>query len=119
MRLGIPVFIRSVVLCLAAVAGLWAGQKPVPAPTSPNTVCLDCHDQGAKLDKSAHSKVACSSCHLKHDQYPHPENLPKPVCVTCHEQPANDYSQSEHAQQMKRATVRHRSVPPATAASMN
>ncbi|MGJ5819665.1 cytochrome b/b6 domain-containing protein [Paludibaculum fermentans] len=102
MQLGIPVFTRSAVLCLVVATGLWAGQKPVPAPTSPNSVCLDCHDQGAKLEKSAHNKVACASCHLKHDQYPHPENLPKPACITCHEQPATDYSQSEHAQQMKK-----------------
>lgn len=102
MRLGIPFSSRTIVLCAAAAVGLNAAQAPVPAPTAPNSVCLECHDQGAKLEKSAHGKVACSSCHLKHDSYPHPENLPKPVCKTCHEQAANDYSQSEHAQQMRK-----------------
>jgi cytochrome b subunit of formate dehydrogenase len=87
---------------LGAVA-LAFGQPPViPPPSAPNTVCADCHDVEAKLTKSMHGKVACASCHLKHEEYPHPEKQPKPACSTCHAQATSDYEQSEHAAQIKK-----------------
>jgi cytochrome b subunit of formate dehydrogenase len=73
-----------------------------PAPAVPDKVCADCHDQEAKVSKSAHASVACASCHLNHHEYPHPEKQPKPKCSSCHESTAADYEQSEHAQQMRR-----------------
>ncbi|MBI5085357.1 MAG: cytochrome b/b6 domain-containing protein [Acidobacteria bacterium] len=91
------------VLLFAASAPLLGQAKPAaPAPAVPNTTCAECHDVGAALAKSAHASVACASCHAKHETYPHPEKQPKPVCRSCHEQTANDYEQSEHAQQMRR-----------------
>lgn len=98
MKLGFT-FALLFALCLPAL-----GQKrAVPAPSAPNSVCADCHqDEGPKLAKSPHAVVACASCHLKHEEYPHPEKQPKPECKTCHAQPAADYEQSEHAQQMRR-----------------
>jgi formate dehydrogenase gamma subunit len=56
----------------------------------------------AKVKKSAHSAVACASCHLKHEEYPHPEKQPKPECGTCHESTAANYRDSEHFLQMQR-----------------
>jgi cytochrome b subunit of formate dehydrogenase len=63
--------------------------------------CTSCHDQGAKLAKSAHGSLSCDTCHESHDKYPHPANVPKPACVTCHSGQAEDYSQSAHGQARK------------------
>src|ERR1022692_3554625 len=75
---GICVAAASLVLCMAASAS--------PVRAADNSACAACHDdQGAKLEKSAHAAVACASCHVKHDEYPHPANIPKPACSQCHE----------------------------------
>ena len=63
--------------------------------------CTTCHDQGQKLAKSAHSSLACSTCHVKHDVYPHPAKIPKPVCTDCHTQQGADYELSVHGQAAK------------------
>lgn len=98
MRLGI---VLTLALICAASLG-WAQPAKAPAAPVANSVCADCHDVEAKLTKSAHGTVACARCHLKHEEYPHPEKQPKPACVTCHEAATRDYEQSEHAQQMKK-----------------
>lgn len=95
MRIGV-----IALLCVSASA--LAQVKNVPPPAAPNSVCAGCHDQESKLKSSAHASVACASCHLKHEEYPHPEKLPKPQCVTCHEGTVREYEQSEHAAQMKK-----------------
>jgi cytochrome b subunit of formate dehydrogenase len=64
--------------------------------------CNACHDQGQKLAKSAHSSLACSTCHVKHDEYPHPAKVPKPVCTDCHAQQEADYESSVHGQAAKK-----------------
>jgi cytochrome b subunit of formate dehydrogenase len=98
MKLG---FLTALALLVCSEAA--AQKTAAPKPPVPNSVCAECHqDEGPKLGKSAHTTVACASCHLKHEEYPHPEKQPKPQCKTCHEQPAADYEQSEHAQQMRR-----------------
>jgi len=103
MRLGKMRFVRALGLCAVLTGWAWAGQVAnLPAKTADNKVCADCHDNEAKLTKSVHARVACSQCHLKHDEYPHPEKSPKPQCATCHPGATNDYEQSEHAQQMKK-----------------
>src|SRR6476661_1931609 len=38
----------------------------------------------------------CTTCHESHDKYPHPANIAKPACVTCHDAQAVDYSKSAH-----------------------
>jgi cytochrome b subunit of formate dehydrogenase len=60
--------------------------------------CSACHDQAAKLAKSAHSALACDTCHESHGKFPHPANIAKPQCVTCHDGQAADYSKSAHGQ---------------------
>ncbi|MCZ2074031.1 MAG: hypothetical protein HUU41_04015 [Bryobacteraceae bacterium] len=60
------------------------------------TDCSSCHDQGAKLPQSAHAKVTCLECHPKFTAYPHPENVPKPQCASCHPQQAGEHSRSVH-----------------------
>jgi cytochrome b subunit of formate dehydrogenase len=70
-----------------------------PVRAADNSACTACHDdQGAKLEKSAHGAVACASCHLKHDEYPHPANVPKPVCSQCHQGQQADYDRGVHGQ---------------------
>jgi cytochrome b subunit of formate dehydrogenase len=63
--------------------------------------CTSCHDQGQKLAKSAHGSLTCDTCHESHDKYPHPANIAKPACVTCHDTQAADYSKSAHGQARK------------------
>jgi cytochrome b subunit of formate dehydrogenase len=87
-----------------AAAGLllWTAAAGSLARAADNSVCTACHDdQGAKLGKSAHATVACASCHVKHDEYPHPANVPKPVCRQCHQGQEADYERGVHGQAIK------------------
>jgi len=91
---GIRVAAAGLVLWVAASASL--------ARAADNSACLACHgDQGAKLQKSAHDALACASCHVKHDEYPHPANVPKPVCSQCHQGQQADYERGVHGQAVK------------------
>jgi len=63
--------------------------------------CTSCHEQGQKLAKSAHAALSCDTCHEQHDKVPHPANIAKPACVTCHDGQAADYSNSVHGQARK------------------
>jgi cytochrome b subunit of formate dehydrogenase len=65
------------------------------------TDCTSCHDQGPKLAKSAHQGLPCQVCHESHDTYPHPANIPKPACATCHPSQAADYASGVHGQARK------------------
>src|ERR1035438_10429884 len=75
----------------AAGATLHAADKSAPAAE-----CTSCHDQGQKLAKSAHKDLTCDTCHDSHEKYPHPANIPKPQCVTCHADQAGDYDKGVH-----------------------
>jgi len=74
----------------AAGAALYAAQ---PAPAAE---CASCHDQAKKLEASAHKGLPCDTCHDSHEKYPHPPNIAKPQCVTCHEDQAGDYANGVH-----------------------
>ena len=68
-----------------------------------NSVCLSCHSEVAEaVQKHVHGSVGCRSCHVKHEEYPHPEGVPKPVCSTCHSSMAKDYARSVHAQAIRK-----------------
>jgi len=75
---------------------LWAAPRALPADAGPPLDCTTCHDQGQKLAKSAHAGLPCDTCHESHDKYPHPANIPKPVCTTCHADQADDYASGVH-----------------------
>ena len=77
---------------------IWAAAIPARAEET----CTGCHEQGQKLAKSAHSSLTCTSCHVKHEQYPHPAQIPKPVCTDCHTQQGTDYELSVHGQAAKK-----------------
>src|SRR6516162_5879834 len=78
----------------AAGANLYAAGDAVPE-------CTSCHEQGQKLAKSAHAALTCDTCHESHDKVPHPANIPKPACVTCHADQAGDYAEGVHGQARK------------------
>ncbi|MDR3719270.1 MAG: cytochrome b/b6 domain-containing protein [Bryobacteraceae bacterium] len=90
-------------LILSLVPLAW-GQSP-PAATVPNSKCAECHDVEAKLHKSAHAAVACTSCHVKHEEYPHPENQPKPACANCHSAEVQNFSQSVHGAEVSKGNA--------------
>ncbi|HTT64349.1 MAG TPA: cytochrome c3 family protein [Bryobacteraceae bacterium] len=46
--------------------------------------CAQCHEQPHLIATGAHAKVGCLTCHRNHDQFPHPEGIPKPACGSCH-----------------------------------
>ena len=75
----------------AAGATMYAADNSAPAAE-----CTSCHDQGQKLEKSAHKGLPCDTCHDSHEKYPHPPNVAKPQCVTCHEDQAGDYASGVH-----------------------
>lgn len=89
--------------CVAAAAlGIWIAASAFPAHAADNSTCTACHDdQGAKLAKGAHSAVACATCHVQHDEYPHPANVPKPACSQCHQGQQADYDRGVHGQATK------------------
>ena len=78
-----------------------AGAQAYAADKAPAAECTSCHDQGQKLDKSAHKGLTCETCHDSHEKYPHPANIPKPQCATCHADQAGDYESGVHGQARK------------------
>ena len=82
-------------LVWAAAANLSAAEKAKPVE------CITCHDQGQKLEKSAHTGLACDTCHESHEKYPHPAGIAKPACTTCHSDQAGDYAKGVHGQARK------------------
>ncbi len=78
---------------------LWIGWAQ--AQTSEQAGCNSCHDQNEKLAKSAHADLSCDTCHEKHEEYPHPKGIAKPVCTNCHEDQALAVNRSVHGQAAK------------------
>jgi len=76
---------------------VWAATASLQAADKAKTVeCTTCHDQGQKLEKSAHTGLPCETCHESHEKYPHPAGIAKPSCTTCHGDQAGDYAKSVH-----------------------
>jgi cytochrome b subunit of formate dehydrogenase len=96
--------LRASALVMVLAFAAWAAQRGTGTVT-PNSVCADCHDSAAKLKKSAHVGVECASCHLKHEEYPHPEKSPKPACSDCHASIVQEYNQSTHALEIKKGNA--------------
>ena len=75
--------------------------NPLAAASAPSAPCSTCHDQGQKLEKSAHAGLPCDTCHESHEKYPHPAGIAKPVCSGCHPDQAGDYALGVHGQARK------------------
>jgi cytochrome b subunit of formate dehydrogenase len=58
--------------------------------------CVECHDI-AGYKGSAHEALGCGSCHTQAGKFPHPENMARPSCSTCHVDEVNAFSHSVHA----------------------
>ena len=94
MGLGLGSVFLGLITCAAGADLYAAGDAAPPA-------CTFCHEQGQKLAKSAHAALTCDTCHESHEKVPHPANIPKPVCATCHTDQAGDYAQGVHGQARK------------------
>ena len=70
-----------------------------------NSACASCHDTGGKLAKGAHARLACTTCHVKHEEYPHPSGIPKPVCAGCHQQIGAEHARSIHGQEIRKGNA--------------
>ena len=81
------------VFFVTGVEKLYAEEPAIP--------CAACHEQARKLEKSAHAGIPCETCHENHEKYPHPANIPKPVCTGCHAGEAEEYASSVHGQALK------------------
>jgi cytochrome b subunit of formate dehydrogenase len=83
----------------SALIGLFlgaAGAIAYAADPAPAAECTSCHEQGQKLEKSAHKGLPCDTCHDSHEKYPHPPDIAKPQCITCHQDQAGDYASGVH-----------------------
>jgi cytochrome b subunit of formate dehydrogenase len=100
---------RQVVrIWLVMAATLWGWPPDARAQNAEpagNETCAGCHDSAAKVSKSAHAQVACAQCHLKHEEYPHPANTPKPACGSCHAEQVGDHAQSVHGQELQKGNA--------------
>ena len=81
---------------LPAYAAARSDAAPPDSGKTSKAECTSCHDQGPKLEKSAHTGLTCDTCHESHDKVPHPANIPKPQCITCHADQAGDYASGVH-----------------------
>lgn len=89
-------FLSGLRLGSALLFLLWAATANLTAAD-----CVSCHEQGQKLEKSAHTGLPCETCHESHEQYPHPAGIAKPACTTCHQDQAGDYASGVHGQEKK------------------
>jgi cytochrome b subunit of formate dehydrogenase len=87
---------------VCSIAGFFLGSAVnLHAAAAPDTPCASCHEQAQKLEKSAHAGLPCETCHDGHEKYPHPTNIPKPECATCHADQAGEYANGVHGRARK------------------
>jgi cytochrome b subunit of formate dehydrogenase len=96
-------FIGLLALFLVPLA-FAAPDKGAAKDKDPNAKCADCHDQ-AGYKGSVHEMMGCTGCHAQHESYPHPANVPKPKCETCHADEVKTFSGSVHAERAKQGTA--------------
>ena len=98
----------------AAGASLYAAETAAPRSAPPATT------RGRSWQRARTPALTCDTCHESHEKYPHPANIPKPVCTTCHADQAGDYAKGVHGQARKaRQRRRARLRACATAAPTN
>jgi hypothetical protein len=79
--------------------------RPGCAQERSEPACSACHDQNQKLQLSAHAALACTTCHQRHEPYPHPAGIPKPGCGQCHTNVAGEHAQSAHGEALKQGNA--------------
>jgi formate dehydrogenase gamma subunit len=112
-RQGHTLLVSALLLALAWVlAPTCATAQPKNAhPLKQDEACLACHGAaGMKSDKgkdisinpakhaaSAHGVLGCQDCHTSIKDFPHPANVPKVQCATCHDQEAKGFATGAHS----------------------
>ncbi len=95
-------------MLLAPAVALWFAFAPA---ADPNAQCLACHGEKGfqsesgrsvyvdadKFKSSSHAFLNCTACHAGVKDYPHPKDLPKADCATCHAEVVRGYGTSVHA----------------------
>ena len=67
-----------------------------------DSVCASCHEElKTKLSRAAHRAVGCSTCHVEHEEYPHPANVPKKQCGGCHSSQSSAFTEGVHGRVAK------------------
>ncbi|MFA6601100.1 MAG: cytochrome b/b6 domain-containing protein [Candidatus Omnitrophota bacterium] len=95
----------GVFLWLLPAVLLYAQDKPAGAKAAPisNDDCFACHDNLApdRFHSSVHGRNLCTSCHNDIQELPHPEELKKVQCSSCHRLEAEVYNTSDHGMAVK------------------
>jgi len=96
---------REAPLAACIAIALWAAGLSCMAQDSGSAACSSCHDVAQKMEKRAHAPLACGTCHEKHEEYPHPEGIAKPVCATCHQEVAAEHARSIHGEEIRKGNT--------------
>jgi cytochrome b subunit of formate dehydrogenase len=96
---------REAPLAACIAITLWAAGLACLAQDSGSAACSSCHDVRQKMEKRAHAPLACTTCHERHEEYPHPEGIAKPVCATCHQQVAAEHARSIHGEEIRKGNA--------------
>jgi formate dehydrogenase gamma subunit len=101
---------RLLLFLLTLLPSFQPAQAKQPSIPKADQPCLGCHGQaGMKSDSgksisvspgkhaaSVHAVLACTDCHATIKDYPHPANVAKVQCLTCHDEEAQHFSSSIH-----------------------
>ena len=78
------------------------GMALMRAAPAPDSLCLNCHDEkGAPFHASIHSAQGCTACHTDIKGFPHPDQVAKVNCASCHSGAASALAGSVHASAAK------------------
>jgi len=89
-------------LAACILLAIWAAGATCLAQDATSAACASCHDVGQKMGGLAHASVGCPTCHVKHEEYPHPAGIPKPACAGCHQQVAAEHARGIHGQEIRK-----------------
>lgn len=93
-------------LAISIWIGIWAAGALAGLAQQPaGDRCSSCHDVAQKMDKRAHSPLSCTTCHLQHEEYPHPAGTAKPACASCHQQVAAEHARGIHGQEIRKGNA--------------
>src|SRR3990172_4417122 len=96
----------SPVVLAAALFLLGAEPPPAFAQDPGNDAsCMECHskEEAGRIDlpllqSAVHGRNACVECHSDVRELPHPKKLKRVTCRKCHNEPAEEYYRSIHAE---------------------
>jgi hypothetical protein len=108
IRSAIPLVAAFILVAGAAPANAQPGAAAAKPPA--NADCLACHeDVGKPFVSSTHAAASCVDCHADLStvqEFPHPENVAKVACATCHDEIASQYRDGIHAWAKEKAGLK-------------